>query len=89
MSEYKRGMDLVKTLEKDSIELVRLGEFSLDSVEPKLIDRFIDAINDEPRYLGLVGHLRSQREDNVNGLAWTKVKRIVKKDDIDRGSPPA
>ena len=49
MSDFKRGMDLVTTLEKDSIELVRLGEFSLDSVEPKLIDRFIDAINDEPR----------------------------------------
>ena len=86
MSDYKRGMDLVTTLEKDSIELVRLGEFSLDSVEPKLIDRFIDAINDEPRYLGLVGHLRSQREDIVNGLTWTKVKSIVKKDDIDRDS---
>ena len=84
MSDFKRGMDLVTTLEKDSIELVRLGEFSLDSVEPKLIDRFIDAINDEPRYLGLVGHLRSQREDLVNGLTWTKVKSIVKKDDIDR-----
>ena len=86
MSDYKRGMDLVTTLEKDSIELVRLGEFSLDSVEPKLIDRFIDAINDEPRYLGLVGHLRSQREDVLNGLTWTKVKSIVKKDDIDRDS---
>jgi hypothetical protein len=84
MSDFKRGMDLVTALERDSIELIRLGEFDINSVEPKLIDRFIDAINDEPRYLGLVGHLRSQREDIINGLTWIKVKSIVKKDDIDR-----
>ena len=49
-----------------------------------MIDRFIDAMNEDPRYNGLVGHLRTQREDAVNGLTWTRLKAILKKDDIDR-----
>jgi len=80
----RKGMELCTVLEKDSIELLRLEEFTHDSVGPKLIDRFIDAINEDPKYNGLVGHLRTQREDAVNGLIWTRLKAIVKKDDIDR-----
>ena len=71
-------------LEKDSIELLRLEEFNPANVGPKLIDRFIDAINEDPKYIGLAGHLRTQREDAINGLTWTRLKAIVKKDDIDR-----
>jgi len=80
----RKGMDLCTVLEKDSIELLRLEEFNEATVGPKLIDRFIDAINEDQKYNGLVGHLRTQREDPVNGLTWTRLKAIVKKDDIDR-----
>ena len=84
--EFRTGMELCTTLEKDAIELARVGEFTEESIPDRLMDRFIDAISDVHRYHGLCGVLRARREDILGGLSWEALKQVVKKDDIDRTS---
>ena len=71
---------------KRMLELTRVGEFSEESIPNRLMDRFIDAINDVHRYHGLCGVLRARREDIMGGLSWEALKQVVRKDDIDRSS---
>jgi hypothetical protein len=80
------GTALCTSLEKDAIELVRVGEFSEESVPNHLMDRFIDAINNDTSYSGLCGVLRARREDILGGLTWEALKEIVRRDDVDRVS---